>query len=167
MNWVKLLPQQTQENVDYNDHFYRSRLRALQSTDEMVDGIITRLEEVDLLDETYIIFTSDNGFHIGQHRLPPGKACGFDEDIRVPFYIRGPGIPKNSVEEAVTTHVDLAPTFFKIAGMELREDFDGTPLPIPYSDGVTPIFRHEHVTVEFWGSAIAEGEYDNFGMSII
>ncbi|KAJ9226455.1 hypothetical protein DTO169C6_1183 [Paecilomyces variotii] len=160
VNWISRLPKQNQSNVDYNDHFYRQRLRALQTVDELVDSVVKRLEESGKLDNTYIIYTSDNGYHIGQHRLQPGKECGFEEDIRVPLFIRGPGIPENHVEDAVTTHIDLAPTLFEIAGIEQRDDFDGTPIPLS-KESVS--LRHEHVTVEYWGLAIPEGEYNDFG----
>lgn len=121
---------------------------------------MTRLEQSDKLDNTYIIYTSDNGFHIGQHRLPPGKTCGFEEDIRVPLFIRGPGVPEGHVQDSVTTHIDLAPTIFDLAGIPTRPDFDGTAIP------VTPGFagpRHEHVTVEYWGTAVIEGTYSGIG----
>lgn len=146
--------------VDYNDYFYRSRLRALQGVDELVDSLVTRLEESDQLDQTYIIYTSDNGFHIGQHRLPPGKTCGFEEDIRVPLFIRGPGVPEGYVQDSVTTHIDLAPTIFDLAGIPAREDFDGTAIPVmPDFTGA----RHEHVTVEYWGNSVAEGTFSGIG----
>lgn len=154
------LPQHNDSAVAYLDHFYRARLRALQAVDELVDRLVARLDEAGILDDTYIIYTSDNGYHIGQHRLPPGKECGYEEDIRVPLVIRGPGIAAGEAEEAVTTHIDLAPTVLKMAGVELREDFDGAPIPLAQDTGK----RHEHVTVEFWGVAIAEGEAGGFGM---
>lgn len=160
MSWIRNLPLQNQSAIEYNDHFYRQRLRSLQGVDELVESLVARLEESGQLDNTYIIYTSDNGFHIGQHRLPPGKSTGFDEDIRVPFYIRGPGVPEGNVQDAVTTHIDLAPTFFDIAGIPLREDFDGTPMPIVHDwTGAT----HEHVTVEYWGKAFLEGEQSGVG----
>ncbi|KAJ5335586.1 hypothetical protein N7452_007989 [Penicillium brevicompactum] len=158
--WIRDLPKQNQSVIEYNDHFYRSRLRALQGVDELVESLVTRLEESGQMDNTYIIYTSDNGFHIGQHRLPPGKTCGFEEDIRVPLFIRGPGVPQGYVQDAVTTHIDLAPTLFHLAGIPARDDFDGTAIPI------TPEFeaeRHEHVTVEFWGDAVAEGAFSGIG----
>lgn len=159
VSWIRDLPLQNQAVIDYNDHFYRQRLRALQGVDELVESLVMRLEESDQLDNTYIIYTSDNGFHIGQHRLPPGKSTGFDEDIRVPFYIRGPGVPEGEVQDAVTTHIDLAPTFFDLAGIPLRKDFDGTPMPVHNSIETT----HEHVTVEYWGKAFLEGEKGGIG----
>ncbi|KAI9374312.1 alkaline-phosphatase-like protein [Aspergillus egyptiacus] len=157
VSWVKTLPRQNESTIEYHDHFYRQRLRALQGVDELVDSIVTRLEASGQLDNTYIIYTSDNGYHIGQHRLPPGKTCGFEEDIRVPLFIRGPGVPENEAEDAVTTHIDLAPTIFSLAEIPLRDDFDGTPIPLPSrNDGAS--IRHEHVTVEYWGKSHLEGE---------
>ncbi|KAG6853235.1 hypothetical protein C0991_005822 [Blastosporella zonata] len=154
VNWIRNLAKQDQATVDYNDHYYRQRLRALQGVDELVDSLVARLEESNKIDNTYIVYTSDNGYHIGQHRLPPGKTCGFEEDIRVPLFIRGPGVPAGHQVEAVTTHIDLAPTIFDLAGIPLRDDFDGTPAPvIPSSKDI----RHEHVTVEYWGAGIGEG----------
>ena len=76
------------------DGFYRARLQALAAVDELVDAIVTKVEKLGIADNTYIIFTSDNGFHMAQHRLPPGKGCAYEEDINVPFMIRGPGISK-------------------------------------------------------------------------
>lgn len=125
--------------------------------------VVIRLEDSDQLDNTYIIYTSDNGYHIGQHRLPPGKTCGFEEDIRVPFFIRGPGIANGVAQDAVTTHIDIAPTLLKLAGVPLRDDLDGTPMPIHPSGDET---RHEHVTVEYWGRSYLEGEMGPIGIPI-
>lgn len=155
-NWIKTLPLQNKTIVNYEDHYYRQRLRSLQSVDELVNSLIERLESSGQLENTYIIFTSDNGYHIGQHKLAPGKSTGYEEDIRVPFFIRGPGVPEGRVEITVTTHIDLVPTLFELAGLPLREDFDGTLMRVAQeSIGIV----HEHVTVESWGSAPVEGEY--------
>jgi arylsulfatase A-like enzyme len=158
-NWVRKLRQQSQENVDFNDHFYRQRLRALQSVDELVDGLFARLEAHGLLDNTYVFYTTDNGYHIGQHRLQPGKECGFEEDINIPLIVRGPGVPYGQVAEVVTAHVDLAPTILALAGAPARADFDGEVIPLRERDLEAAITtRHEHVTVEFWGFAASEGK---------
>jgi arylsulfatase A-like enzyme len=159
VNWVQKLPRQSSENIDYNDEFYRARLRALQGVDELVDGVVSRLENHGILDNTYIIYSTDNGYHIGQHRLQPGKECGFEEDINIPLIIRGPGVPKNATTEIVTTHTDLAPTILALIGTHLRADFDGEVIPTTKKaiDSAT-LNRHEHVNVEYWGFALGEGK---------
>lgn len=162
-NWIAQQPKQSPENVAYNDHFYRSRLRALQAVDELVDSVFDKLEQYGILDDTYVFYTTDNGFHIGHHRLQPGKECGYEEDINIPLIVRGPGVPKGQVSEIVTTHQDLAPTILDLAQGPSRADFDGLSIPLT-GDGLEEAVstRHEHVTVEFWGIAASEGQFGYF-----
>ena len=154
------MPKQSSVQVEYNDEFYRSRLRALQAVDELVDDIFGLLEQHGILDNTYVIYSSDNGYHIGQHRLPPGKECGYEEDVNVPLIVRGPNVPKGITTDQVTSHTDLVPTILELVGAQPKDDLDGTAIPlreaeISRSDGR----RHEHVNLEYWGFALAEGKY--------
>ncbi|KAI1260494.1 Arylsulphatase [Xylariaceae sp. FL1019] len=165
-DWIHTLPLQNESNVAYNDHFHRQRLRSLQAVDELVDSLMTRLSNYEILDNTYIIYSSDNGFHIGQHRLQPGKTCGYEEDINVPLIIRGPGVAANESVNLVTTHTDLAPTFLSLLGIPLREDFDGSPIPVTKAQiegavakGKRGGSRKEHANIEFWGSSLTEGTH--------
>ncbi len=73
------------------DELYRLRIRTLQAVDRGVEALVRTLRETGQLDNTYIVFTSDNGFHLGQHRLPAGKQTAYDTDTHVPFLVRGPG----------------------------------------------------------------------------
>ena len=126
----------------------------MAGVDDLVTTVISSLKELDLLDDTYIIYTSDNGYHIGQHRLSPGKSCGIEEDINVPFFIRGPGIPANVIVDYPTSHTDLVPTIFSLAGIPLHDDFDGVPMPLPYPNpSVDSSNRTEHINIEFWGNS--------------
>jgi N-acetylglucosamine-6-sulfatase len=160
VSWVSRLPKQNSTNIEFNDHFYRSRLRALQSVDEIVDEIVSRLDAAGILDETYIFYSTDNGYHIGQHRLQPGKQCAFEEDINIPLIVRGPGVSEGAVTDLVTSHTDLAPTVLKLAGAELREDFDGSAIPLTSAGwGEERDTRQEHVSVEMWGIIMSEGKY--------
>ena len=163
MSWISSLPQQDQANVDSNDHFYRNRLRALQAVDEIIDGVVNKLSDAGLLDNTYIFYSSDNGYHIGQHRMQPGKECGFEEDVNVPLIVRGPGVTKGQVTDTVTTHTDLAPTFLSLVGGDIRSDFDGSIIPLQASALESYTLQQakaEHVNIEYWGFALAEGEFD-------
>ncbi|KAI0535384.1 arylsulfatase-like protein [Xylaria digitata] len=158
-SWIRNLPQQGPGNVEYNDYFYAQRLRALQSVDEIVDSLVRRLEKLGILENTYLFYSTDNGYHIGQHRLNPSKQCSFEEDINIPLIVRGPGVPQNFATDIVTTHTDLAPTLLQIAGAPLRDDFDGLAIPLTRSGlDQAKDERHEHVTVEYWGFASNEGQ---------
>ncbi|KAI2471954.1 Arylsulphatase [Annulohypoxylon bovei var. microspora] len=163
-NWISTLPQQNSTNVAYNDHFHRQRLRALQAVDELVSGLVSRLSDYGLLDDTYVVYSSDNGFHIGQHRLQPGKSCGYETDVNVPLIVRGPGVaPNYTAKGVVSTHADLAPTFFEWLGLEPRADFDGAAIPVT-RDAVEEARRkgerREHAGIEYWGFAMGEGIYN-------
>ncbi|KAF1981183.1 arylsulfatase [Aulographum hederae CBS 113979] len=162
VSWIKDLPRQNESNVDYSDHFYRQRLRALQAVDELVDGVFARLEQYGILDNTYVFYSTDNGYHVGQHRLQPGKECGFEEDINIPLIVRGPGVPEGHTTDIVTTHTDLASTFLTIAGREPFPDSDGAVIPLT-STGLAQakLERHEHATVEYWGFALGEGKHSD------
>ena len=85
VGWIKDLPPLNETVLEYNDHYQRQRLRSLQAVDEMLDGLVNQLEEAGVLDNTYIFYTTDNGYHISQHRMGPGKECGYgklDKQIR-------------------------------------------------------------------------------------
>jgi N-acetylglucosamine-6-sulfatase len=102
---------------------------------------------------TYFIYTSDNGFHMGKFRLPPGKICNIEEDINIPFLIRGPGIPRGAIKTFPTTHTDVVTTLFELAGIHLHDNFDGEPIPVTEM-AINSKVRAEHVNVEFWSNAI-------------
>jgi N-acetylglucosamine-6-sulfatase len=91
----------------------------------MVGSIVAALGETGQLDNTYVIYTSDNGFHMGEHRLIAGKDTPYEEDIRVPMVMRGPGVPVGGRIEALVVNIDLAPTFADIAGVEAPDFVDG------------------------------------------
>jgi N-acetylglucosamine-6-sulfatase len=155
--------------IEYYDLWYRTRIQSLQAVDELVDNVAEYLSNNDLLENTYIFYTSDNGFHIGQHRLQPGKTCAFEEDINVPFYARDLGVEAGRVVDLVTTHTDIVPTSFELAGIPLRQDFDGRPIPV-IGNNISEAEKKEeswseHVNVEFWGVGVEEGnlggDYDS------
>lgn len=160
VSWISRLPQQNETNVEFNDDFYRNRLRTLQVVDEIVDEVVARLDQAGVLEDTYIFYSTDNGYHIGQHRLQPGKQCAYEEDINIPLIVRGPDVPKGGVTEIVTSHTDLAPTFMQLAGAKLRKDLDGAAIPLTAAElEAEKETRQEHVNVEMWGIIMSEGKY--------
>ncbi|KAI9704560.1 MAG: hypothetical protein M1820_005473 [Bogoriella megaspora] len=161
VGWVRALPKLNDTLIEYHDEFQRSRLRALQSVDEMVEVLVKKLETRGLLENTYIFFTTDNGYHMSQHRLPPGKECPFETDIHIPLVVRGPGVPAGHEAGVISSHTDLAPTILKLAGGS-RNDLDGWPIPLD-AESLSHPDSGEHVNVEFWGRAIPEGKYGKIG----
>ncbi|KAB8218769.1 alkaline-phosphatase-like protein [Aspergillus novoparasiticus] len=157
VGWVADLPTLTEEEINYIDEFQRCRLRALQAVDEMVGELFEKLDKAGVLNNTYIFFSTDNGYHIGQHAMQPGKNCGYETDINIPLFIRGPGIPENQTIEVVTSHTDLAPTFLSIAGTT-RDGLDGKKIPTTIDAGNADN-KSEHVAIEYWGIAVPEGIY--------
>ncbi|KIW48420.1 uncharacterized protein PV06_01006 [Exophiala oligosperma] len=156
VSWVKNLPLLNDTVVAYNDEYQRARLRSLQPVDEMIENLVKMLEAKGVLDNTYIFYTTDNGYHISQHRLHPGKECGYDTDIHIPLAVRGPGVAAGRVTKAVTSHTDLSPTILQLAGQS-REDFDGRPIPLSADETAQDTSNWEHVNIEFWGRAVPEG----------
>jgi arylsulfatase A-like enzyme len=116
------------------ERLYRKRLQSLQAVDEMVANLVQQLETLGQLDNTYIFFTSDNGFHLGEHRLPQGKDTPYEEDIRVPLLVLGPDVKAGSVVDALTGNIDLAPTFAELAGINAPAFIDGRSI-VPFLRG--------------------------------
>lgn len=149
---------QNQTVVDANNEYYRARLRVVAGIDDMVSDLVVALDKHRILNNTYIIYTTDNGYHIGQHRLGPGKKCGYETDINIPMVMRGPGIPHNQSTDIVTTHTDLASTFFRMLNLTVKLGLDGKVIPITQATIDANSNRpFEHVNVEMWGSG-SEGE---------
>jgi arylsulfatase A-like enzyme len=106
----KLKPLTRDEIVSFNE-LHRDRLRSMMAVDEMVGRLVATLRETGELDDTYVVFTSDNGLHMGHHRLGEGKRLAYEEDIRVPLIVRGPGVPVGARRDKMVLNNDLAPTF--------------------------------------------------------
>ncbi|MBM3143942.1 MAG: sulfatase [Chloroflexi bacterium] len=163
---IRYDPQLTEEEIRDIDDVYRLRVQSMQAVDEMIEMLIATLEELGLLENTYIIFTSDNGFHLGQHRMKPGKAHPYEEDILVPFVIRGPGIPAGvSVDDYLTGNIDFAPTIAELAGVIPPDYVDGRSLAPLFGENKPPLDEwRQAMPLEFFGheldeSGVIEPEY--------
>lgn len=126
--FFKQNPLLTEADINGLEEKYRLRVQSVQAVDELVAKIYATLEENNALNSTYLIFTSDNGFHLGQHRLLAGKNTPFEEDIHVPLLFRGPGIKPGLSIDRLTSNIDFAPTFADLAGIQPPDFVDGRSL---------------------------------------
>lgn len=107
---------------------YVSQLEALLAVDELVAGLVRELRRAGELSDTLVVFTSDNGFLRGQHRIDSGKSRAYEESILVPLLVRGPGFPKGVSTDNPVVNVDLTATFLDLANARPDEPVDGVPL---------------------------------------
>jgi N-acetylglucosamine-6-sulfatase len=111
---------------------YQRRLETLLSVDDAIERIVNELSARGQLANTYLIFTSDNGFMQGQHRLHQGKFAPYESSIQVPLLMRGPGIPPGSQPRALVWNGDITATILKIADAQPGLPQDGRSL-LPYA----------------------------------
>jgi N-acetylglucosamine-6-sulfatase len=104
------------------DGRYRKRIASMLAVDEMLGSLFTQLEYTDQLDDTFIFFTSDNGWQQGEHRIKTGKLYPYEESVHVPLFVRGPGVPAGSKVEKLVLNTDFAPTFADLTGVLFPAD---------------------------------------------
>lgn len=104
------------ETLETLDIIYRKRWQSLLAVDEMVSNIVRSLKDNNIYNDTYIIFTSDNGYHIGQFAQAFDKRQPYETDIRVPFVISGPKIPPKIVYDNPVALIDIFPSILTQAG---------------------------------------------------
>ncbi|XP_029300100.1 glucosamine (N-acetyl)-6-sulfatase (Sanfilippo disease IIID), b [Cottoperca gobio] len=115
-----------ESSLTFLDSVYKKRWQTLLSVDDMVELLVKKLESIKELDNTYIFYTSDNGYHAGQFSLPIDKRQLYEFDIRVPLMVRGPGIKPNQTLQAPVLNIDLAPTILDVSGVNLSSvNLDG------------------------------------------
>jgi arylsulfatase A-like enzyme len=120
------------------DNERRRAQEQLLSVDESVGELIQALRSEGTLDKTYIIFSSDNGFFRGQHRIASGKYLPYDPASRVPLLIRGPGIPAGGASNELVWNGDITQTILQIATGSENPALDGRSL-LPF--GENPALR--------------------------
>jgi N-acetylglucosamine-6-sulfatase len=107
---------------------YQQRLESLLSVDDAVESIVSALRGTGELDNTLILFTSDNGFFAGEHRVATGKVLAYEPSIRLPLLMRGPGVPVGATAGQLVTNADLAPTILDAAEAKPGRVEDGRSL---------------------------------------
>lgn len=128
-------PLLTPAEVDAIDQRWRSELRALRSVDDAFSEIRRTLSDAGALDDTVVVFTSDNGYMHGEHRIPSAKYVPYRESLEVPLYIADPGGRHGAVYRGLTANIDLAPTVLDYAHAEALAPVDGLSLRGPVTTG--------------------------------
>jgi len=124
----------------------------MRSVDDAIAGLLRSLRETGQIDDTYIVLWNDNGYHMGQHRIPEGKRTVYEEDVRYPMVVRGPGVGQDVKDERLVSGADLMPTFLELAGAPKPEYVDGRSL-VPLFSGTDLPWRD---------SLLLEGYDDGF-----
>jgi arylsulfatase A-like enzyme len=126
--WMRQLPRQPKSALQ---SLFQARIESLAGVDEAVAQIVQTLEEEGELDNTYLLFTSDNGYLLGEHRFQE-KTFAYQESLRVPFLLAGPGMPADVVRRQIVSTIDVAPTIAAIAGVRPDRKVDGLDMR-PYA----------------------------------
>jgi arylsulfatase A-like enzyme len=138
------------------DH-HRSRLASLLDVDDLVAGVVAELDRVGELDDTYIFFTSDNGYLQGEHRLV-GKSVLYEESARVPLILRGPGVAAGAVHHGLTANVDVTATIYDVTGVEPLVELDGLSL-IPAGKRPRTALRRTLLLENLRSRGVEDGRY--------
>ena len=125
---VKDLPLLNASQQDAVDARYRARAEAVLGVDDLVQNVVSTLKQEGELKNTVLMFTSDNGFFHGEHRVPQGKVRLYEPSIRVPLEIRAPGMPKGVHRSQPVGNVDLTETILDFAHAKAGRKEDGMSL---------------------------------------
>ena len=149
--------------IDRIRRHYHDRQESLLAVDEAVAEIVGALRRTGALDNTYVVFTSDNGYLQGEHRVPSGKLLPHDPSSRVPLIVRGPGLPAAATSRELVGNVDLAPTILELANATPGRVFDGRSLlpfardpslqsrrPLLHETSTQPVVNYKAVRTDRW-----------------
>ena len=137
--WLKDIPPLTKAISAKIDQDFRLRAEAVQAVDKMIGELQAEVQSLGIADKTYFVFSSDNGYHMGDYSLRPGKQTPFDTDINVPLVVVGPGVQAGAVRSEIAENIDLTPTFVDLAGGQGPARPDGRSLvPLFFGPSAVP-----------------------------
>ena len=137
--YIRERPLLTPKQQSVIDEDYRKRLQSLQAEDEGIKAIVDQLKANGQLDNTYIFFTSDNGYHLGNHRQVVGKISPYEEELHLRLMVRGPGVPAGVTLDNIVGNIDLAPTWAELGGAKAPDFVDGRSLVPLLGKNPTPL----------------------------
>ncbi len=157
--WLAGRPPLNQTEISNLNQRFRKRAQSVEAVDDMIARLRATLRQNGVADNTYLVFSSDNGYHMGDHRLMQGKMTAFDTDIGVPLIVVGPDVPAGKTVDRITENVDLRSTFSQLAGASVPNDVDGHSL-VPLLRGASGTNWRTAALVEHHGPDTAKSDPD-------
>ena len=140
--WMQWLPRLTADEIARIDAERLRQNQSLAALDRAVDTLLATLEAEGELENTAVIYLSDNGFFWGEHRLPTGKIFVYEPSTRIPMAIRyPPRVAAGKVSEQLVANIDIAPTIYDLAGLPIPAGVDGRSLRPLFDQGEAPDWR--------------------------
>ncbi|MFA5831470.1 MAG: sulfatase [Candidatus Paceibacterota bacterium] len=159
-NYVREMPSFDEKTTTDIMRTWRRRVESLLAVDEAIAAIVGKLESIGQIDNTVIILTSDNGFMMGEHRLAHTKQVMYEESYRVPFVIRGPGIPKGATVNLMIKNIDWAPTILDLADARATYATTGNEFPMDGASFAPILYGDNDWAIRNWTKDfIMEGYY--------
>ena len=154
--WVQSSRRFNERKIAVIDDRYQRRLESLQAVDEMVEALVSKLDAQGVLQSTYILFLSDNGYFLGEHRQPNGKDAPYNAATHIPLIVRGPGISPGTLVDEIALNTDLLPTLGQLADLSTPPFVDGRSL-VPLWTENAPAWR-QSALFEGFGIDFRPGE---------
>ncbi len=139
--WLRDVPPLTPREIAMIDKYFRMRAQSVLAVDKMIGEIRAMLAKLGL-QNTYVIFSSDNGYHMGEYSLRPGKMTAFDTDIQVPLVVVGPEVEKGRTVDSIVENVDLFETFLELGEAPSAASPDGHSLVPLFKGSAAADWRH-------------------------
>lgn len=136
--WLRKFPRLENWKLSRLDKTWRKRAQSAETVADSVDTVLAELAATGKDKDTLVIVTTDNGYHVGKYRMPKGKRTPYATDTVVPMIAIGPGIPAGVEVDAMTSTIDLAPTFTEVLGARAPAWIDGRSLVPFLGAGTTP-----------------------------
>ncbi|KAK9884362.1 hypothetical protein WA026_005309 [Henosepilachna vigintioctopunctata] len=147
---VSMPPKYLPSDVSTLDSIQRKRMQSLLAVDDMVEHIVEKAKNLRIYHKTYFIFTSDNGYHIGQFGQPFDKRQPYETDIRVPLFISGPNIPRKKLNSYPVSSIDIAPTILDLLHIPIPTSMDGISFKKSF---IHDNSFNKYILIEYWGEA--------------
>lgn len=157
--WLRYFGPLSAHKIETIDTDFRRRAQSVLAIDRMIAEVRSRLRQLHIAKNTYIVFSSDNGLHMGEHLMMPGKLTAFESDIKVPLIVVGPHVPRGRVVSAMAENIDLCPTFERLGGAPVPSTVEGHSL-VQLLHGLHPRRWRKVVLVEHHKPPTAIGDPD-------